>query len=301
MEVELRHMQAFVALAEERHFGRAAERLQIAQPPLSRQIRELERELGTELIDRSTRPVRLTVAGEVFLERARIAVREAHRASERARWGSRGQLAWLSVAGLPWGFNGILLAAARAFGVRRPGVRLELSTTTPALQADSLRDGALDVVFAQWANDTGGLQLEPLLEEPRIALVPGEHRLARGPALSLEELARAPFVAMCPVCYPNLARDHATLFYDRGLRPEPAQQACGPLEQLGMVAAGLGLGLALASLRPLRPRGVSFVPLERDTPPSSLHLLWRRGDAREHLRAFLDTAREVARFMTVTA
>jgi DNA-binding transcriptional LysR family regulator len=294
MDVELRHLRAFVALAEERHFGRAAERLKIAQPPLSRQIQDLERELGSELLDRRRRPVGLTPAGEAFLEEARVALEQSRRTVERARRAGRGQL-WLSVAAPPWAFNGVLPAVLKAFRARHPEVGLELSTTDPVFQGNSLRDGAFDVVFAQWVVDTRGLALEPLLEEPTVALVPERHRLASRPALSLKDVAGEPSVAMCSRCTPKLAQEEATLFRSRGLTRHVVQSACGPLQQLGLVAAGLGIALSSASMSLLRREGVAFVPLETDTPSSSLHLLWRRDDERERLQRFLETAREVAR------
>jgi LysR family transcriptional regulator, benzoate and cis,cis-muconate-responsive activator of ben and cat genes len=294
MEIELRHMRAFVALAEERHFGRAAAQLGIAQPPLSRQIQDLERELGAELVDRGTRPPALTAAGEAFLEQARLALDQARRAVDRGRRAGRGQLAWLRVGALTWAFNGIVPEVAQAFRARHPDVRLALSTTGHALQADSLRDETLDVVFAQSIVDSRGLQVEPLLEEALVALVPERHRFASRSTLSLEELVSEPFVAMCSVCTPDVAKEQATLFRSLRLTREIAEEACGPLQQLGLVAAGFGLALSPASMGLVRREGVAFVPLERGTPTLPLHLLWRRGDEREPLRLFLDTARELA-------
>jgi DNA-binding transcriptional LysR family regulator len=165
----------------------------------------------------------------------------------------------------------------------------------PVDQATALREERVDVGFSQWMIDTRGLTAEPLLEEPLVAVVPEEHPLAERELLSLEEVAREPFIAMCSVCTPHVAEEQAALFRSRGLLRSVVQETCSVLHQLGLVAAGLGIGLSLASSANLRRRGVAFVPLERDTPTSTFFLLWRRDEEREVVRGFLETARQVAR------
>lgn len=294
MEVELRHLRAFVAVAEERHFGRAATRLGIAQPPLSRQIRDLERELAIELFDRGTRPVRLTDAGAAFLKEARNALEETRRAVQWGRRAGRGQLGRLSIGALPWAYNSIIPPVLRAFRARQPDITLDVKTLIPVDQAVALREERIDIAFAQWIIDARGLHLEPLLEEPMIALVPEGHAWASQPVVPLDDLATEPCVAMCPACVPNLAEEQSALFRNRGLMRNVVKEACGPLEQLALVAAGCGVGMSLGSLSNVRRDGVTFVPLEGDVPTSTFFLLWRRDDDRELLRIFLDTAREVA-------
>jgi LysR family transcriptional regulator, benzoate and cis,cis-muconate-responsive activator of ben and cat genes len=183
----------------------------------------------------------------------------------------------------------------RAFRARVPEVKLRLDIMAPVEQATALREERLDVGFSQWMIDTRGLTAEPLLEEPIVALVPEGHPLAKRELLSLEDVARQPFIAMCSVCTPNVAEEQAALFRSRGLMRSVVQETCSEVHQLGLVAAGLGVGLSLASSANLRRRGVVFVPLEQGTPTSTFFLLWRRGDGRELVSEFLETARQVAR------
>ncbi len=297
MELELRHMRAFVAVAEERHFGRAAERLHVAQPPLSRQIRRLEDQLGTELFDRSSRPIRLTAAGAAFLEEAQLTLDQARRAVERGRRAGRGELGRLSIGALPSAYNGILPSVVRAFGGRFPDVSLELSTLAPADQADALRKARLDLGFAGFPRrlaEGQGLRAEVLVEEPMVAIVPEHHPLAERAEVSLEEVANEPRVSMSRAVAPTLFDEQAALFRGRDLTPTVVHEASDVQGLLGLVAAGVGVALHLDSFRNLGRRGVTFVPLEGETPKVTLCLLWRRDDDRELVRAFVDTARRVA-------
>ena len=294
MDIELRHMRAFVALAEERHFGRAAEKLHITQPPLSRQIQDLERELGTELVDRSRRPMRLTPAGRVFLEQARLTLEQARRGVDRSRRAGDGRVTWLRVAALSSAFDGCFPNILRAFRRRYPDVAVETSTTRVDLQADSLRDETFDIAITQWIRDSNGLKVEPLTQERRIALVPAEHPFAGRSALALAELAGQPFISPCPVCTPELEQEQAALFTSYNLTRTVAHQACGPLQQLGLVAAAEGVALAIDSIANVRRGGVTAVPLDQAVPGAEFFLLWRQADQREQVTAFLDVAREVA-------
>lgn len=298
MEIGLRHLRAVVAVAEERHFGRAAERLHIAQPPLSRQVRDLEEELGAELFDRSRRPVRLTAAGEAFLGEAKRGLDQVARAVDRGRRAGRGELGRLSIAALPWAHNGILPPVVSAFRARAPDVYLELSTQAPGDQAEALRNGRLDIGFAgfaHWLAAVRGLEVEPLLEEPFVAMVADDHPLARRTEVSLEQLASEPFVSISRAGAPELSDVQAGAFSERGLSPTLAQEAPDPEALLGLIAAGVGVGLHMASFANLRRRGVTFLPLADAAPTATLFLLWRRGEAQKAVRIFVDTAREVAR------
>lgn len=297
MELELRHLRAFVVVAEERHFGKAAERLHVSQPPLSRQIRRLEQELGTTLLDRSTRPIRLTTAGAAFYEEAALTLDQARRAVERGRRAGSGELGQLSIGALPWAYNGIVPPVLRAFGARLPDVRLELDTVSPAEQVEDIQRGRLDVGFSGFAQRLAlahALEAEPLVQETMVALVPQHHPIATRAQVSLEELAAEPRLSMSRLAAPALADEQAALFRQRGLSPRVAHEATDIQGLLGLVAAGVGVALHLESSRNLHRSGVAFVPLEDDVPPVTLHLLWRSEDDRKVVRAFVETAREVA-------
>jgi len=295
MELELRHLRYFVAVAEERHFGRAAERLHIAQPPLSRQIARLEQELGAELFDRATRPIRLTAAGAAFLDEAQFILAQTRRALERGRRTARGERGHLSVAGLPWAYGGILPSVVRAFRARVPDASLELSTHAPFDQIDAVGRKWLDVGLTRPVIETRSVCVEPLLEEKMMAIVPEEHPLAERPQISFADLASESFVSIAEDAAPGFVYEQTTEFARRGIAPQVVHEAPGPQAQLALVAAGVGVGLHLTASSDLRHPGVALVPIEGDAPIQTLALVWRRNDDRELVRIFLDTARELAR------
>lgn len=297
MELELRHLRAFVAVAEERHFGRAAERLHVAQPPLSRQIGRLEELLGTELFDRRSRPIRLTAAGAAFFEEAQLTLDQARRAVERARRAGRGEVGRLSIGALPSAYNGIVPSVVRTFRDSFPDVSLELFTLTPSDQADALQMGRLDIGFAGFARrlaEGQGLEVEPLLDEPMVAIVPAHHPLAGQKEVSLEELAGEPRIAMSRTVAPMLADEQAAMFREHDLAPTVVHEASDIQGLLGLVAAGVGVALHLDSFKNLGRRGVTFVPLQDSAATVTLCLLWRKDDDRELVRAFVDATRRVS-------
>lgn len=293
MEVELRHLRSFVVVAEERHFGRAAKRLGIAQPPLSHRIRQLEDELGVTLFDRTSRPIRLTPAGTAVLGDAKATLDQARQTVERARSARSDKQHRLLIGAFPWAFNAVLPGALRAFAVHLPSVEVRFSILAPDKQAEALRERRLDIGFAglaRWLQEDRTLDAEPLIEEPLVAIVPRDHPLAGRSEVSLEELAAE--VLVSPL---SLLELQSALFEERGLRPANVQEVPDALGQLGLISAGLGVGLHWTSFSTLRRRGVAFVPLAGDVPSATLVLLSRRGDDRETTRLFRDSAREAAR------
>lgn len=294
MEVELRHLRSFVAAAEERHFGRAAEQMHLTQPSLSRQIRALENELETELFDRTSRPVRLTAAGAAFLEEARLALDQARRLVDRGRRAGRGELGHLSVAAVDWAYTRIVPSIIRAFTARASDVSLELSTQDPPGQAEALRGQRLDIGFGGVLIETRGLRVEPLLEDPVMAITPADHPLADQSEVSLEDLASENFVSVARAASPALVDTERAMFAQRGLSHSSVLEAPDIHAQLGLVAAGVGVGVQLGSFRADASQRVAFVPLTGSTPTAKLVLLTRRDDDRDVVQAFRHTAREVA-------
>jgi len=297
MDLELRHLRSFVAVAEEQHFGRAAERLHISQPPLSQQIRRIEREVGAQLLDRTPRPIRLTAAGASFLEEARLALAHASRAVDVSRRAGRGEFGWLSVGATSWAQAAIIPALFRRLRAQAPDVRLALSTSAPTEQMDALIQERLDLAFsafAPWLMARSALQVEPLIEEPMVAMVSHDHPLAKRARVSLDELASQPFITLSQAVTPGLANQQLTALHERGLTPRRVQEVHHPQTLLSLVAAGAGVSLHMASYRNLR-RDVSFIPLEDDAPTAKLLMIWRRDDMRPLVAVVLDAARAVAR------
>jgi DNA-binding transcriptional LysR family regulator len=298
MEVELRHLRSFLAVAEELHFGRAAERLHVAQPPLSQQIRRLEQELGAALFDRGSRPIRLTAAGAAFLEEARLAVHHADQAMQRGYRAARGEVGQLAIGATSWAQVAIVPAVVRAFRARAPEARLQLSSPAPTDQVDALRKERLDigfVAFARWLTGSRHLQVEPLLEEPMVAFLASSHPLAEQATVSLEQLAEHPFITLSHVVAPGLIDKQMETFHERGVPPVEVQETSDPAAMGTLIAAGEGVGMHMASFSNLHRSDLTFIPIEGNPPTATLLLLWRSDDNRELVHLFLDTAREVAR------
>ncbi len=290
--MELRHLRYFVAVAEEKHFGRAAERLHIAQPPLSQQIRRFEAELGEPLLYRTTRSVELSPAGTVLLERAREILAAVDAAVEDARRAARGEYGRLAI-----GFTGsstyeLLPSLAVALRRELPGVVLDLrgELLTPA-QVARLVDGALDLGLLRPPVHERDLDVEVLRSEPLIAVLPESHRLAAADAVPLDELASEPFVT-----YPSHFR---SVLHDavedacaaHGFKPLAAHEVSETATLVSFVAAGLGVSLVPASVGNMTVRGAIYRPLADDATRVELAVAWRRDDDRPVLSRALDVIR----------
>jgi DNA-binding transcriptional LysR family regulator len=256
--IELRHLRYFVAVAETLHFGRAAEKLGMAQPPLSQQIRNLERSLGYSLFDRTTRGVKLTRVGQFFLERARGTLAKAADDVEMARRLGSGLEGALTV-----GFAGSIMFTGLPKAIRRyrrmhPNVELRLREGATEEQMPLLLDGTFDLGFLRDGEARGGLTIETILREPFVAVLPARHKLAAKTAISPAALKDEPFVLF--------ARRMGSLAYDRtvacceaeGFRPNFVQHAPQWPTVLCLVAAGLGVSLAPACVARITTPGVVF-------------------------------------------
>ena len=259
--IELRHLRYFMAVAEELHFGRAAERLGMAQPPLSQQIKSLETLVGFPLFERRPQ-VRLTIAGEALLEVARRTLAQVEEGLERTRRAGRGEVGKITV-----GFAASILTTAlpevlRAYREQYPGVELRLRELSSAAQAAALAEGGIDVGFVREAVVQGSdLICEPILREEFVAVLPPAHPLAEREQLPLTDLAEEPFVHFPRAVAPALFDQIADACRRAGFRPRVVQEAQEWLTILGLVEAGLGVSLVPASFRRLRWGGVQYRPL----------------------------------------
>lgn len=286
--MELRHLRYFVAVAEEQHFTRAAQRLQMAQPPLSQAIRQLERELGTQLLHRTTRQVSLTAAGELFYERAGAILADVDRASTDAVRAAGGELGRLAI-----GFTGsvtyeLLPALVRAFREEVPGVELELhgELFTPE-QVTRIVAGELDLGFLRPPVDAPELQVEVLREEPLIAVVPAGHALAASDAVELAELADQPFITY-PSGLTSVTREAVQrACAHAGFRPRVVQEVHETITMVCFVAAGLGVALVPASVRFVYVEGAEYRPVRGNPEVVALAAVWRRSDDNPALARFL--------------
>jgi DNA-binding transcriptional LysR family regulator len=288
--IEIRHLRYFAAVAEELHFGRAARRLRIAQPPLSRQIRALEENLGCQLLVRNPRRVALTEAGRVFLEAAGRVFRELDAAVDAARRTSRGELGSLSIGYVPSAAYSRLPALLRAFHERFPSVEIRVRELPPADQVQELMRGHLDAGLVRGPVDEPALASETILEEPLVAVLPARHPLARRRQVPLADLASEPFVLPVRTAGPSYHDHILALCSQAGFVPRIAHHQAGLSELLSLVAAGFGVSVVPASLRRLAGRDLAYRPLV-GAPTSPLILAWPSTSTSPVLRTFRELAR----------
>ncbi|MCP5266928.1 MAG: LysR family transcriptional regulator [Burkholderiaceae bacterium] len=294
--MDLRDMQCFVAVAEERHFGRAADRLHIAQPPLSRRIRALEDELGAPLFVRSPKGVELTEAGLTLLDEAPNLLALANRARERTRLAGQGLIGQLDVGLFGSGVLDAIPRMLARFHVERPQVKIVLHNLTKTEQLQALRERRLTLGFNRLVPEMSDLIVETVLREPLVVALPEGHRLATRRRVRIPDMANEP-----QITYPNapirgLAQEVADAF-ERECTPLNVQQEVEDvLTAVALVASGFGLAITTQSATSLRLPGVVFRPLScahlRDV---ELACLYRRGDRSPILRAFLEVVAQFRR------
>ena len=289
-DIELRHLRYFVAVAEELHFGRAAARIGIAQPPLSQQIQRLERILGCDLFIRRPR-VTLTPAGTVFLGTARRALAQVQHGIEQTGRAARGEVGPLTVGYVASAMMTVLPDILRAYRGALPDVTLRLVELNPAEELESVLDGSVDVAFVRERRPDNLLVYEPAVREPFLALLPPGHLLAERERIPPSALADEPFV--------HFARDVAPSLYDQvmelcrraGFLPKVAQEVREWLTHISLVQAGLGVSLVPKSIEKLRWDGVQYRPLD-SSPNAIIDLCFRKDESAPTLTGFLAVARE---------
>ncbi|WP_018259934.1 LysR family transcriptional regulator [Methylobacterium sp. WSM2598] len=273
--MEFRHIRTVLAAAEDLHFTRAAQRLGIAEPALSQQIRQLEEELGTPLFRRLTRGVELTEAGRAFLPYARAALAAADEGAAAAKRAAKGELGQLRIGFTSSAsFNPIVTGTIGRFRDAYPGMDLALQEQVTTVLLRGLREGVIQLAFIRAAEDeTEGLRRTALPEEPLWAALPAKHRLAGAGRIDLADLAADRFIV-----YP---RANGRLLYDAivaacgraGFSPRIVQEAPQMASTVNLVAAGVGVALVPASMRQIRAPGVVYLRLAEPAPTASLALV----------------------------
>ena len=260
--MELRHLRYFVAVGEEEHFGRAAQRLRVAQPALSRQIQDLEREIGFQLFDRLSRGVKISAAGRLFLDDARRVLQQLHEATERAQRVARGKSGTLRIGfteNASW--RGVVPDSLHLFRERCPDAELQLNPMSSLQQLEAVRSGQLDAGF-MFNPPTPDRELDqlPVASHSLALAAPSTHPLAKVTKLRLRDMTDARFI-----WFPR--RESAT-FYDRlmyecfrgGLKsPRIVQEASNEATILTLVAQGMGVGFVVETARWRCPDGVAIL------------------------------------------
>lgn len=294
--MDLRELRYFLAVAEERNFGRAAERLHMAQPPLSRQIKALEDELGTPLFIRTPKGVDLTEAGQTLLDEVPNLLALAQRARERTRRAGQGLTGQLDVGLFGSGVLDVIPRMLARFHAQRPDVKIRLHNLTKAEQLAALRERRLSVGFNRLVPEEDDLVIEPVLREPLVVAMPEGHPLAVRPSIPLAELGGQPLILYPNIPMRGLAQEITEAFRAEGLTMRVEQEVEDVLTAVALVASGFGLVITTQSATSLRLPGVAFRPLSsRHLRSVELSCLYRRGDTSPVLAAFLEVVHDFAR------
>jgi DNA-binding transcriptional LysR family regulator len=259
--MEWRLLRSFLVVAEELHFGRAARRLGISQPPLSGQIRKLEGELGAQLFLRDRRSVELTEAGEALLPRARHLVADMQRARVEVQRTAAGESGALALGYTPTATYEVLPAVLPLFRQRRPDVLFELTEMRSAQVPGALRSGRVEIGIVCAPVDAQGLEERALVREGLLVALPRLHPLARKSSVSVKELSGQPVVLVSRDIEPGWADASVRALEAAGVQPRVVQETDSKIGLLGLVAAGLGLALVSESMATWRRTGVRYRPL----------------------------------------
>jgi DNA-binding transcriptional LysR family regulator len=295
--MELRHLRYFIAVAEELHFGRAAQVLGISQPPLSQQIQALEHEVGARLFERTNRRVELSEAGRLFLHEARLVLAQVDKAADVARRAQQGELGELKIgftSSAP--FNSSIPQAIFAFRQAFPAVHLNLQEMSSAVVAESLVDESIQVGLMRPLPLPDSLSVVELMREPLVAVLNAGHPLVQGSecGLHLAQLADEPFVFFPRSYGSGLYAQLLNLARDAGFSPHFAQEAREAMTIIGLVAAGLGVSVLPASYQRIRIDGVVYRTLLDQEAVTAVWLVQRKGAQTPMAKAFVELLRRKA-------
>jgi len=292
--MEFRHLRYFLVLAEELHFGRAARRLSISQPPLSLNIQQLEASVGARLFVRNSREVRLTAAGQAFVPKARALLEQAQEAGRHARDVEQGMVGRLHI-----GFVGAMLYRGlpqmlRQFQAQHPLLRVLLRELNSQDQLIELSHERLDLGFVHTTRVPPDLSRILVARQPFVCCLPTTHPLAKKRKLALRQLQGEPFAMVARAVSPDYHEAILSLCTEAGFHPEIRYELRHWLSVVSLVSQGLGVALVPEALRQSGLAGTSFVPLDSETTPYDTYCLWKTARDNAALSSFLDAVRAAA-------
>ncbi len=298
--MDLRRLRYFIAVAQEANIGRAATQLNMAQPPLTRQVQQLEAEIGTELFHRTRKGVRLTNAGQVLFDEARHILALATRASERTKRAGLGQSGRLDI-GL---FGSNVLAVPQllhTFRTQYPDVEVVIHAMNKEKQLEALYDRRVSVGFNLLGLKLAGIANEKVRSEPLVVAISDNDPLSKRPSISLQQISDRPMVIFASGPRPNLMDLVFAICLDDGFQPTISQEVTDSVTAVALVAAGYGVALVPATVSQLSLPGVVFRRLNRSPPVKvDFNCIYRRDDTSTILRSFLDTIRVMRKTRTNT-
>jgi DNA-binding transcriptional LysR family regulator len=293
---DLKHLSTFVAVAEELNFHRAAERLTMAQPAVSRVVLELEDRLGVKLLERTTRKVRLTESGRYLLEEAQEILGRIDIAENTVRLLASGTKAILRVGYTTITGHSLVPDITREFRLSNPEVRLELTYLHAPAQRDKILQGEIDLGFIEGSFQSSEIESRPVARHRLVALLPPRHPLAKKSALTIEDLAGERLVMGTNAEWPTLRRIVVDAFQSAGQVMSVAQEASSLTGILGLVTAGVGITIFTGMPRFCGEQALAPRPIVTDPPVIvETHLAWRRASISSAARRFIETSQKVGK------
>ena len=293
MRYDLKHLSTFVAVAEELNFHRAAERLTMAQPAVSRIVLELEERLGVRLLERTTRRVRLTESGRYLLEEAQTILGRVETAENTVRLLASGTKAILRIGYTTITGHSLVPDIAREFRRSNPDVKLELTYMTSPVQRDRILQDEIDLGFIEGHFQSSEIESRPVARHRLMALMPPEHPLATKTSITIEDLAREKLVMGTDFEWPTFRRIVIQMFQEAGHVMSVAQEASSLTGILGLVTAGVGMTVFCGVPRFCGRGAIAARPIVTDTTVET-HLAWRRKGMSDAMRRFADTSKRVS-------
>ncbi|MEO0407909.1 MAG: LysR family transcriptional regulator [Cyanobacteria bacterium P01_A01_bin.135] len=291
--VDLRQLQQFIAVAEELHFHRAAARLNMSQPPLTATIKRLEKEIGSELLERNNRVIQLTPAGKVLLTHARLTLEQANQAVEAARNAGAGYTGTLRLTYVGSAMYGRLAEVVRTFRRSFPDVRLDLKEATTATQVTALREGTSDLaVLLPPLPDDAGLRMWSFDTDSLTIALPRAHPLAEQDTVTLIDLANQPFVMWPAAEGRGFHHQVIQLCAAAGFVPQVVQEAHQMHGVLALVAVEIGVSVVPASMTGFRAEEIVYSPLTGEDTDFTLFLCHRDEPLGATAQNFIDIARQ---------
>lgn len=291
--MDLRHLRYFIAVAEELHFTRASVRLHIAQPPLSKQIRQLESELGVTLLHRTKRHIELTDAGRLFLDRAKKILNAMELAVKQTQQAQRGEIGRLAVGFFEYSSYTFVPPILRAYRERFPNVDVQLRWFPVMEQFDALNRGDVDISFLRSTGDLDGVFKEVIHKEPFILAIPDTHRFASTESVALKDCADENFITYFPKSAPDFHSMITHMCTSAGFVPRIASEVGQVYTALGLVSSGAGIAFVPAAVRKVHFDNVLYRPLKGKHSEIELMLGWTQKSPSPLLTAFLETAKDV--------
>ena len=294
--MELRHLRYFVAVAEAENVSRAALKLHVSQPGVSRQIRDLEEEIGFQLFERSAKSLKLTGAGRTFLTEARAVLQRADEAVKTARAIATGEQGELHVGYAPSPTSRILPPALRAFQEESPNVRVRLHDFSTEEMIAGLREGKLQIAFLvrPTAGMLRGVHFEEILRDPICLAVAPKHPLARRRTVALADVVKEPLVIYSRAEYPEAHEELAEMFAHLKARPHIAEEHDGVASLIAGVESGAGVALVPGSIACIAGPRLKLVRVQPAPPPLIIGAAWPKDALAPAAERFLKCARQVA-------